>query len=68
MSVTISALPMNAGPVRSPIQMSAGLPRLMRFAFQLVGDVSMRTWLSAVVMNQTGMALLWLPSLRTVAM
>ncbi len=59
---------MNAGPVRSPIQIIAGLPRLIRFAFQLVGEVSMRTCLSAVVMNQTGAALLWLPSLRTVAM
>ena len=58
---------MNAGPVREPIQISAGLPRLILLAFQLVGEVSMRTWLSAVVMNQTGAALLWLPSLRTVA-
>ena len=58
---------MNAGPVGEPIHMSAGLARLILLAFQLVGEVSIRTWLSPVVMNQTGTALLWLPSLRTVA-
>src|SRR5258708_7273035 len=57
-SATISALPINAGPVREPIQIIAGLPRLIRLAFQLVGEVSIRTCWSAVVMNQTGTALL----------
>ncbi len=58
---------MNAGPLLEPIQTITGLPRAIRFAFQLSEFVSIRIWPSAVAMNQTRAALLWLPSLRTVA-
>ena len=58
-SLVISALPIKAGPFSEPIHTRAGLPRLMRLAFQVSGPVWIRTvFLSAEVVNQTGAALL----------
>src|SRR5579885_2973697 len=67
-SETISALPTNAGPSAFPIHTIAGLPRRIRLAFQLAGEVSISTWLPELTTNHTGAGLLLLPSLRTVAM
>jgi hypothetical protein len=53
-----SALPMNAGPVREPIQTITGLPRWIRLAFQLFGLVSIKISLRRLVMNHTGAAVL----------
>ncbi len=56
----MSALPMNAGPVRSPIQMRAGLPRLMRFAFQLVLIETSPTSWKAKRIRRGSPALIWI--------
>jgi hypothetical protein len=62
-----SALPVNAEPSGFPIQTITGLPRLTRLVSQLAGPVWIRIAPSGAHVNHTGTAVLWLPSVRTVA-
>mgnify|MGYP007112020164 CR=1 FL=1 len=65
-SVIFSAVPTTNGPLSLPTQMKSGLPRAMRFAFQLSGEVVVQI-VSFSQTNHTGAIVLRSPLFRCVA-